>query len=153
MGYYVHITDCKVTIRRSNFQDACNHLLNIGFLNDNDKMKGCKYDGEKVVERYYAWVNMKNLRDCLVRGSLPEVFAEFGFGYFLDNSGNIVELSYDAKSGDEQHLLHCLREFFDEGDFIEWTGEENALWRNSFQNTYMYVQNPITVWSNVEVFK
>lgn len=153
MGYRVKVTECKINLRKKYFRDACDHLLNIGFLEDKEKMSGRRFDGTKDVDNWYAWVNMKELKECLLNGSLPEVFGCFGFDYAVDSSGNLVELYYDMKTGDEQHLLNCLREFFDEGDFIEWRGEEGETWRNHFANTYMYIQNPITVWSNVDVFK
>lgn len=152
MGYYVKITDCKININKVWFYDACRHLLNSDFLVNKDKMSGVSYDNGMETNRWYAWVDMKQLENCLRNNNLIGVFKCFNFSV-EERQGNIVGLGYDQKSGDQEHLLYMLREYVDDEDFVEFQGENSEKWRYFFSNSYMYVQEPIIVWSATEIFK
>ena len=153
MGYQVHITNSGVRLSSKYFKEACDYLLSTSFLEENDKMSGCSSENGKIVKRYYAWVDMDKLKIALENGDLPEVFSLFGFRLAKDEEGNIIHLYYQQKSGDEQHLFDCLREYFDEGDFIQFQGEDGKKWKYVFYNTWMYFYEPIEVWSVVDIFK
>ena len=153
MGYKIRITNSKVRLSATYFKHACDHLLSTSFLEENDNMSGAKYQFGEVTTRYYAWVNMDRLKTALENGNLPEVFSLFGFTYMKDVDGNINSFIYDDKSGDEEHLLNCLREYFDEDDFIEFEGEDGRKWKYVFKNTWMYCYEPVEVWSVVDIFK
>lgn len=152
MGYYVTIRDCNIRICASYFKDACQHLLDTGFLTDYKNMSGCRWENGKVVDSYYSWVNMQELKECLEKGDLPGVFMCFGFGLELASNGDIEYLQYDQKTGNQDHLLGQLAEFFDIDNYIEWEGEDKEIWRNCFSDCKMYYQNPVTVWSNHEIY-
>ena len=153
MGYEVHITNSSVRLYAKYFKMACDHLLSTSFLEQNENMSGfCSENGE-IVKRYYAWVNMDKLKIALENGDLPEVFSLFGFRLAKDEEGNIIHLYYQNKSGDEQYLLNCPREYFDEGDFIQFQGEDGKKWKYVFYKTWMYFYEPIEVWSVVDIFK
>ena len=153
MGYDVHITNSSVRLSPKYFKMACDHLLSTSFLEQNKNMSGFYSENGEIVKRYYAWVNMDKLKIALENGDLPEVFSLFGFRLAKDEEGNIIHLYYQQKSGDEQHLLNCLREYFDEGDFIQFQGEDGEKWKYVFYNTWMYIHEPIEVWSVVDIFK
>jgi hypothetical protein len=152
MGYHVKITDCKMNLKSLWFEDACRELLDKNFLENEDNMSGVAFNGDEITSKYYAWVDMKKLEDCIRSHNLIGVFQCFGFSVEV-HQGNIIGLGYNQKSGDQERLLNELREYFDEGDFIEFEGEEGEKWRYSFSNTYMYVLEPIIVWSVTEIFK
>lgn len=153
MGYKIYITNSNVRLSASYFKDACNHLLSTSFLEENDNMSGATYSFGEVTTRYYAWVNMERLRTALENGNLPEVFSSFGFKIEQDNDGNIIKLFYNDIGGDEEHLLNCLREYFDEDNFVEFQGEDGKKWKYVFNNTWMYCYEPMEVWAVVDIFK
>lgn len=153
MGYHVEIVDSKIYLRSFYFKDACESLKKTGFLEQSDKMTGSRYENSKCVERFYAGVNMTDLTNCIEAGDLPGVFRCFRFDVKLDSSGDIVDIGYCGKSGDQEHFLACICQEFNEGDYIQWRGEDGEMWRYLFSNTWMYIQNPITVWSCVDVIK
>ena len=153
MGYEVCITKSKVRLSKKYFKEACDYLLSTSFLEENDKMSGMRSKNGEIIERYYAWVDMDRFKNALEKGDLPEAFHWFGFDYLTDDDGNIVELLFDNKAGDEEHFLNCLREYFDEDDFIEFEGEDGRKWKYVFKNTWMYCYEPMEVWSVVDIFK
>lgn len=152
MGTYVSIEDCKINIRRQNFKSACDHLLSTSFLEENENMSGFSSEKGKITKRYYAWVDMTSLKNSLKQGDLAAVFKNFGFQVYIQD-GNIVELAYNQKTGDEEYLLYSLREYFDEGDYIQWTGEDGDSWRILFDDASMHIQRPSVTWNTFEIRK
>lgn len=150
MGYYVRTEESNILIPKSSFESACQHLMSIGFLTNTEKMTGRRVENQKVISQWYAWVEMNHLQSCIEKGDLPGVFICFGFSLELDENGDLVSLDYDDKSGDEEHLLQSLCSYFQEGNYIEWRGEEGEHWRTTFSSGKMIFQNPETVWTNNE---
>jgi hypothetical protein len=147
MGYYVHLAECRVMIPQSNFEPACTHLKNIGFLTDTDYMTGGRYSEGEKRDYWYSWVNMEELAKCIENNDLVGVFQCFSFETEIDRNGNLIDLYYSSKSGNEEHLLHCLAEFFRNGDYLQWRGEDEDSWRNSFNNGKMEILVPEIIWT------
>jgi hypothetical protein len=138
MGYFVNIEESRVSIPKSRFVEACNHLNDTGFLYDTELMHGGSGH-----ERWYAWVDMDKLWERLTAMDLPGVFDAFGFRCFYNEDGDICELAFDQKCGDELVLLNALAGFFSDGDFIEWKGEDGEVWRHEFREgrlKHMYAE-------------
>lgn len=146
MGYYVELVDCQVFIPKTSFESACTHLKNIGFLTDTDYMNGGGWDGTNR-EHWYSWVNMDELGVAIETNNLPEVFRCFGFVVILDDNGNIDNLAFNDKTGDEEHLLHSLASFFREGDYLQWRGEEGDIWKEMFENGKIVQYNASITWN------
>jgi hypothetical protein len=147
MGYYVQLTECQVMIPQSNFEAACTHLKNIGFLTDTDYMTGGSYSDGAKKDYWYSWVNMDELAKCIEDNDLVGVFQCFSFETEIDKNGNLIDLYYSSKTGNEEHLLHCLAEFFQNGDYLQWRGEDDEMWRDVFVNGKLQKYFPTIVWS------
>lgn len=149
MGYYVNIRDCRVLIPRTSFHEACKHLLDIRFLEDEGRMSGST-NADGVRKKWFAWVDMDALGDSIRRGDLPGVFEAFGFQCYYDEVQNIIELSFDRKCGDERTLLGNLAKFFSDGDFIDWSGEEGEVWRYQFEGGQMKEMVGVFTWREID---
>lgn len=140
MGYFVNITDSCVSIPKDRFSEACKHLADSGFLD------GGRYHGVDGGNKWYAWVDMPELRVRVEQGDLPGVFDSFDFVCYYDEKGDICELSYDQKCGDEVLLLDTLAPFFADGNFIDWKGEDGDIWRYEFRGGKMNQMVAEIVW-------
>ena len=63
---------------------------------------------------------------------LPKVLEELGFGIDYNDEGDIIGLSYDSKTGDEDVFLDALRPVVKEGSYIVWEGEDYDRWFTRF---------------------
>lgn len=133
MGYYATIRDCNICIPAASFTTACQHLLATGFLVERDHMTGSAFDGKKIVDRWYSWVDMGQLEACLRNNDLVGVFECFAFTVEVNEGGDIVGLGFDSKVGNEQHLLSRLASFFGAKDYIAWRGEDAEFWVTCFR--------------------
>jgi hypothetical protein len=133
VGYFVTTSACKIRVSADSFRSACQHLLSTGFLTEWAHMSGSQFNGEQVVSRFYAWVDMQELAACVNNGDLVGVFECFSFTVDVDDGGNIVCLHYDSRMGDEQHLLRRLAPFFGADNYIAWRGEDAEFWVSCFR--------------------
>jgi hypothetical protein len=79
------------------------------------------------VEKWYSWTNTADLSSATEIGT---VLDQFGFEYDIGDDGSIINIYYPHnKSGQEDLLLNCISEFFSEGSYIDWSGEDGSLWR------------------------
>jgi hypothetical protein len=147
MGYYVDILDTDIYLPKTSFQAACEHLKNSGFLTDTDNMSGGRFSDEGYVDRWYSWVNMDELAKYVEKGDLLSVFCCFSFGPETDKEGNLIGLWYSDKTGDEEHLLRSLEQFFQNENYIEWKGDDGEMWRDVFRNGKLQKSYPTIVWS------
>lgn len=150
MGYFVELVDCNVFIPKTSFESACTHLKNVEFLTDFDHMNGGGWDyidNQKKREHWYSWVNMQELRTAIETNDLPKVFESFRFVVILNNNGDIYNLGFHGKIGDEEHLLHSLKSFFREGDYLQWRGEEGELWKVVFENGCINFYDANIIWT------
>lgn len=141
MGCYVKIIKSDFTIKKEDFDRAYEIVCN---LNRRDDLKtGGAYGGTPTPkpadskscscnpDRWFAWMPWNYDETC---NSLPEVLEEIGFGFGIDynDDGDIVGLTYDGKTGDEDVFLDALRPIIKEGSYIVWEGEEGEEWATRF---------------------
>jgi hypothetical protein len=78
-------------------------------------------------KRNFCWVGYKDFIDCI---NLAEVLDAWRWRTKLDNSGNIVDISFEGeKIGDEELLWNTLAPYIKKGSYIEMGGEDGASWR------------------------
>lgn len=130
MGYYVNITATDIKIPESLYPKICKHLLTSDFLTKASNMSGGCYGAEGKKKAWFSWVDMTDLEKHLKNDDLPAVLEEFGFGVmFKPDTGDIVDLSYDNKTGDEQILFKYIAQVLPGKHTITWSGEEGSLWQ------------------------
>ena len=144
MGYCVHTTNVSFFIKKENFDAAFKAACELNWRND---LKGGGTYGPgrpnplpKGPNEWccFSWVDWNYHETCK---HLFDVLNEFGFDYIeQDEEGNIVGLSFDSKTGDEEKLLDAIAPFIHPGSYIEWRGEEDDIWRNVFYDGVMTTQ-------------
>lgn len=140
MGYYVHTTDVSFRIEKENLDAAFKAACELNWRN------GLKNGGKWSSERpdplpegpnewtWFSWVPWNYHETCK---DLEEVMNHFGFDVSFDAAGNIVDIGFDSKTGNEDDLLEALAPFVESGSYVEWRGEDDDLWRHSFHDGHM----------------
>jgi hypothetical protein len=133
MGYYTKIIASHFRIPASQHSAICSHLLSTGFLGDTDRMSGIQYgpDG-RTTDWWYAWVDMIALAQHLRSGDLRAVLDDFGFDVFTNGNDDVIGIAFDKKSGDEEELLKRMAPMLPDSTFINWQGEDGAIYRWTF---------------------
>lgn len=147
MGYYVRITNSNVFVPKIKQEAAYKALCD---LNGDDSIKsGGQYapppeGGPSVcVKKWFSWMDPNYPEKCK---TLAEVLQEVGFDVEHNEAGDIISLSYDSKTGDEDYFLNALAPFVTNGSFIEWQGEEGEKWRLEFDGRNVRSREGRTTW-------
>lgn len=59
------------------------------------------------------------------------------FQVSFDDDGNVTDLAYDNKSGQEELFLNAIAPLVKEGSYIGWQGEDGEMWVNVFKGGVM----------------
>ena len=143
MGYYVR-GHGELTIKSSNVEQAYRALCG---LNDHDDLKhGGRWGGEGVSQsdprplgmsyhpaRWFSWMDA-NYPDTTT--DLFSLLGMLGYDYMVadeDDDILVITLSYDNKIGQAGLFMDALAPFVISGS-IEWSGEDDAHWREVFSD-------------------
>lgn len=135
MGYYIRTQDCDLRISAEHFDALHARLCE---MDKRDELKGGGSWGvsEKDKESWFSWVRTDWTTAC---DTVVKVFEEFRFEVEQDYKGNIVGLSFDCKQGDELTLLAYAAKYIEDGSYLEWVTEDNAMYRTVFRDGEMLV--------------
>lgn len=154
MGYYVDIQSIKTNgaiIKAKNIQKAYEALCELNSNPAYDLLKdGGVYGGENDVNksdkrpegldyhpaRWFSWMSSdyhKNLKD------LKEILNELALNPVFDEKGNLVDISYSDKTGNEDIFFCALAPYIENDTEIVWRGEEGEMWKWHFKNGEMFV--------------
>ena len=139
MGYYVNIIDSDFTIEKKDFNRGYEIVCK---LNADDDLKGggrfSDVPTPKPAEskscsnnpdRWFSWMPWNYDEIC---NSLPEVLEMLGFKIDYNSDGDIIGLSYNDKTGNEDVFLNALRPIVKTGSYIIWEGEDYYRWTTEF---------------------
>ena len=141
MGYYVHIEDADWVI-----EENAQSLATVREMPK--KYHGIKRGGSSNGERWFSWMNDTNIETA---ETVESVFNQLGFETEqMDGSFRIT--GYDSKTGQEDLFLGVLAPFTKDGSYIEWCGEDNALWRHNVSNGQMFVSEADIKWTNAKPY-
>lgn len=153
MGYYVEGRGC-INISAEKLDDAYVALVE---LNKREELKiGGRYGGgihdEKPADstsvaasphRWFSWMEWNYDEVC---STAREIFEQVGFDVEETPDGDLELLYFDNKSGDEEHFVNAVAPFVTEGCVMEWSGEDNAMWRWVFENGEMITEHAVITW-------
>jgi len=146
MGYYVTLHDADFTI-----PDTPAVLAALIALNERDDLKsGGVVGGDGKEERWFAWMN----ESWTHHESVNQIFQQLGFDTYHYKDGdeefsNVRLLTYDCKIGDEHLFLAAVAPFVRPGSFVEWHGEDGAMWRHYVGIDHkLYCQQSEIKWTN-----
>lgn len=98
-------------------------------------------------EKKFAWVNNKSVA---LSETFEEAMCEWGWETITDNEGNIIGISFKGeKLGDDFELFEAIAPFVKEGSFIQMSGEEDEIWRWSFNGEKCFEIYPTIIWEDV----
>lgn len=153
MGYYINTMKTNFVIKKENFDDAYNALC---ALNANDSIKrGGRWSNEKSVkpsdsksisnnpDKWFSWMIWNYDEVCT---DLAAVLEMLGFDVFFDADGNINDIYYDNKSGQENIFLDALAAYVEDGSYILWHGEDDEMWVSVFENGNMTEEEAHITW-------
>ena len=139
MGYCISLEDWKFSIPAKHLDLA---LVALKDLNKRDDLKtGGRWSGGKQTERWFAW--MPADYDKTVR-SAAEVFDLLGFevdGWdhvhkTIDEGADLIITGWNGeKLGAHEHFLDAVADLVTPGSYLEWSGEDDAHWRDEFDGT------------------
>lgn len=156
MGYYVNISSIKhngAIIKEANIEAAYLALCDLNSNPKYDMLKsGGSYGGEDNVNksnqrpegldyhpaRWFSWMSAhyhKNLKN------LTEILEALGFTVTFDEKGNLIDLSYSDKTGNEDIFFCAIAPYIENDTEIVWNGEEGDKWKWSFQNGEMFTHS------------
>lgn len=129
MGYYMSQQSAKFTILKKNFDAALAAIK--ALANTPERMGG----GSSTGERWYSWVDMKELADAK---TLPEALQAWRWDGFVEGEGDLNQICFQGeKLGDDEILMNTLAPFVEAGSYIEMEGEEGCHWKWCFDGQTM----------------
>lgn len=139
MGYYVHTTDVSFRIKKENLDAAFKAACELNWCNE--LKNGGRWSAEKPDPLpegpnewvWFSWVDWNYHETCK---DLVEVMNQFGFEY-VEIDGDIIDLSFDSKTGNEGELLRAIAPFVEPGSYVTFRGEDDDLWRYEFADGEM----------------
>jgi len=129
MGYYINIVDSNVVIPNDQKVSALKALK--AMATSTNKMGGGGYTGGEVVERWFSWVDMRQLADA---DTLIDALDAWRYEFIACDDGVVLQNFNGEKLGDDAFLWETLAPFIKGGGFIEVHGEEGEFWRWKFND-------------------
>lgn len=144
MGYFVTITEADFQIPER--EDVLQVLKDLN--HDPSVIKrGSGWQNGQKIGSWFSWMP-ENYDEHVT--SVKEVFELLGFDTreHEDTGGNrLVELvGYDSKIGQEDLFLMAVAPFVSEGNYINWRGEDGALYRHEVRDGALLTLEPVLNW-------
>lgn len=128
MGYYVNTEEVDIFVDKKHFdaiyKKMCElndfHELKRGgsFGGNNDNVEGERYPRDK----WFSWMEYNYPETC---NNMFDILQQLGFEWELDEDGNLIDLSYYSKVGNEEYFLQCFAGYTRDGDYLSFKGEES----------------------------
>ena len=133
MGYCIELTDSNFFIAAEDKDAALNAMFDMWLPNKEAAMSGGSY-GQGSDTKWYSWMNLS--AEAFRNRSIPtleEAMTEWRYHPDTDGNGNIVDLYFDGeKIGDEDQMFAAIAPFVRQGSYLDFRGEEGAVWRWEF---------------------
>lgn len=127
MGYYVRLTEAHFAIPER--EDVLQALKDLNHRTDVKKYGGSWGAGGQT-EAWFSW--MPGNYDETVT-SVQEVFDLLGFETEVKD-GLVYLTDYDNKTGQEDLFIETVAPFVNEGSYLVWCGEDNAMYRHEIRD-------------------
>lgn len=138
MGYHIELVNSDFFIAAENKQAALNAMFDMWLPEKDSNMSGGSYGAGRDI-RWYSWMNnsAEAFRNRSVE-SLETALDEWGYEPEMDDEGNVVDLYFSGgKIGDEDKMFSAIAPFVRKGSYLDFRGEEGAIWRWEFDGQKM----------------
>jgi hypothetical protein len=145
VGYCISLTDSRFKI---NAADKMAAYKAVERLDQTGKKGGGSYAGGMQTQAWFSWVDA----DFMARSeTLEDIFDHWRYPVGNDNDGNIVEIEFTGeKIGDENQLFAAIAPFVEHGSYLEYQGEDGAMWRYVFEGGQFREVSATVVWDAPE---
>lgn len=136
MGYYVRTIGTDLLVSRERFADA-------------ERALTARAEKETAQSPSSGWRHVLAARERAEREgapALPAMVGAVGFDRYVHDDGALEVMAYDDKSWLEEEFAEELAPFAVPGGYLEWEGEDGALWRWDFDGDGMSVRYGDIVW-------
>ena len=149
MGYYVDTAEREITIKKDQFDNCYKAMCK---LNDNDDAKrgggwnniGITSDNPRPEElnyhpaKWFSWMDANYPDECK---NMEDVLKALGFeDISYNDNGDLIDLHYSSKTGQEELFFAAMAPFIVKGSFINWRGEDNEYWQWYFDGEIMHIK-------------
>ena len=141
MGYYIDLTDAEWEISESPEALATIREMPV-------KYHAIKRGGSSNGEKWFSWMNDTEIETT---DTVENVFNQLGFE--TDKvDGGFQLTAYNSKTGQEDLFLAVMAPFTKDGSYVEWRGEDGALWKFEIRNGRMFRTESEIVWTNSQPY-
>jgi hypothetical protein len=141
MGYYIDLTDAEWEISESPEALATIREMPV-------KYHAIKRGGSSNGEKWFSWMNDTEIETT---DTVENVFNQLGFE--TDKvDGGFQLTAYNSKTGQEDLFLAVMAPFTKDGSYIEWRGEDGALWKFEIRGGRMFRTESEIVWTNSQPY-
>jgi len=141
MGYYIDLTDAEWEISESPEALATIREMPV-------KYHAIKRGGSSNGEKWFSWMNDTEIETT---DTVENVFNQLGFETNKVDGGFQLT-GYNSKTGQEDLFLAVMAPFTKDGSYIEWRGEDGALWKFEIRNGRMFRTESEIVWTNSQPY-
>jgi hypothetical protein len=137
MGYYIDLTEAEWEISES--PEALATIREMP-----TKYHAIKRGGSSNGEKWFSWMNDTEIETT---DTVENVFNQLGFE--TDKvDGGFQLTAYNSKTGQEDLFLAVMAPFTKDGSYVEWRGEDGALWRYEIRDGRMFRVECDIVWNH-----
>ena len=141
MGYYIDLTDAEWEISESPEALATIREMPV-------KYHAIKRGGSSNGEKWFSWMNDTEIETT---DTVENVFNQLGFE--TDKvDGGFKLTAYNSKTGQEDLFLAVMAPFTKDGSYIEWRGEDGALWKFEIRGGRMFRTESEIIWTNSQPY-
>lgn len=141
MGYYIDLVDAEWEITESPESLATIREMPV-------KYHHIKRGGSSNGEKWFSWMNDTDIENA---ETVERVFGHLGFDTEeTDNGFKLV--GYNSKTGQEDLFLAVMAPFTKDGSYIEWRGEDGALWKFEIRGGRMFRSESEIIWTNSQPY-
>ena len=136
MSYWFRISDQDFCIEAGKVGAAHNALLNL-VREDPKAYVGYPYTEDRIGASLKQWEK-----------SFERLIFDLGYSLDGDGNGNVdcIYLEHDKFHDEDEMFFEVIAPFVKEGSFVQFTGEDNYMWRYTFKNGKCIEQRPIIKW-------
>lgn len=146
MGYNISTDDVNLRIPAEHLDAAYTAMCE---LNQHNELKsGGRYPRVEDIDgpHYSVWFSRMHWNYDEICKTAADILHELGFELEVEEDGSIVFLYYNSKMGSENHFLNAIAPYVNDGGYIEWRGEDGAMWRHFFKDGKMVEQTAVITW-------
>lgn len=133
MGYYIELINSNFFIAAENKEAALNAMFDMWLPTQDANMSGGSW-GPSGDTKWYSWMN--NSADAFRNRTVVDLetaLTDWGYYPESDENGNIINLDFESsKIGDEDKMFAAIAPFVRQGSYLDYRGEEGAVWRWEF---------------------